>query len=68
MEPKINNICATLDDNDEISISIKKSFFKVRSENAYTLDIYGTNKTIHYEEALVSAGFVLYDDEADDIR
>jgi hypothetical protein len=54
----LNGVCRQLNENDESCI-IENQFYELFCYNEYIKDCYNTNKRIHYEQILISKGFVL---------
>ena len=55
---KLNNVCKQFNEKEESYIN-ENMFFDLFCYNEYILDIYNTNKKIHYENILKNKGFVL---------
>ena len=55
---KITDICATIDKDDNEGL-VENMFFDLFCYNEYMLDVYGTNKRMHFEQILKDEGFVL---------
>jgi hypothetical protein len=55
---KLNNVCKQFNEKEESYIN-ENMFFDLFCYNEYILDIYNTNKKIHYENILKNKGFIL---------
>ena len=54
----INNICKQFDENEDVYIN-ENMYFNLFCFNEYILDVYNTNKRLHYENILLNKGFIL---------
>jgi hypothetical protein len=54
----INNICKQFDEKEDTYIN-ENMYFNLFCYNEYILDIYSTNKRLHYENILKDKGFII---------
>ena len=60
----ITNISTCLNNDDTMTI-LKNSFFKLFCYQEYMMDTFRTNKTIHFEDILYNAGFIINNNEGE---
>lgn len=54
----VYNVCSYCNEHDELAV-VKNMFFELYAYNEYTIDVFKTNMTKHFENILVENGFVL---------